>query len=204
MAKYNWLKIENEYVTTKKSYRNLCKEFGCSLKALTDQAKKNNWPEKRKQYKNKTITKIEENRETQAEKEANEIIEIQNNQRKRLSLLESAMDGMIIITDENGKEKINPDIDEKKLQSLFSSLKISQDIFFKSYGLTDANINLNLDGSYEDWLKKQIEERGLEDVDYDAPEPDLSIADQVNSIDRLDYDYQENEKPFLEKIKELH
>lgn len=46
----DWQKIRTEYITTKRSYRDLAAEYGMSRRTLEIRARKENWPLLRKEY----------------------------------------------------------------------------------------------------------------------------------------------------------
>lgn len=49
--------VKQEYITTDLSYRNLADKFGMSLSKISKAAKAENWPEERKQFRDKCNTK---------------------------------------------------------------------------------------------------------------------------------------------------
>lgn len=53
----DWLKIETEYITTDTSYRKLAEKYGLHYNAIANRAKRENWVEKRNQFRIKTVTK---------------------------------------------------------------------------------------------------------------------------------------------------
>jgi transposase-like protein len=199
-----WESLENEYITSNTSYRGLANKHGVSFNTLKRRADKANWPEKRLQYGHKRATEIEKNQKLQAGQEAKEIVQMKREERDECKLIKKAVLNRLIIKDEKGIKAINPALDDPGIRALSSSLKNVQDMLYRSYGIADQNVNMNITGgTYEEWLKKQQEERGLVGKDYDTPPPDLSITDKVDNIDRLDYDYkekEEKEESFLKKV----
>ncbi|MFW5651970.1 MAG: hypothetical protein ACOCNC_11450 [Acetivibrio ethanolgignens] len=54
----DWNKIEAEYITTMKSYRELCKEYGVTMSTLREKGKSGEWVKKREQWQHDTVTKF--------------------------------------------------------------------------------------------------------------------------------------------------
>lgn len=54
----DWAKIKTEYITTVSSYRKLAKKHAVSLKALAMRAKDEEWTKLRRDFQDKTTTKI--------------------------------------------------------------------------------------------------------------------------------------------------
>lgn len=54
----DWNKIEAEYITTMKSYRELCKEYGVAMSTLREKGKSGAWVKKREQWQHDTVTKF--------------------------------------------------------------------------------------------------------------------------------------------------
>lgn len=56
----DWRKIRTEYVTGRESYRQLAKRHGLPVSTLSKVAKKEGWPERRRQYGDKVAAKTED------------------------------------------------------------------------------------------------------------------------------------------------
>lgn len=53
----NWTRIEHSYVCGTMSYRDIAKKRGIPMKTIAEEAKKRNWVQKRKQFREKTLAK---------------------------------------------------------------------------------------------------------------------------------------------------
>lgn len=58
MAEIDWIAIRAEYIAGQLGYRRLADKYGVSINALSDHAAKENWVEKRKQYREKRGTDL--------------------------------------------------------------------------------------------------------------------------------------------------
>lgn len=98
----DWKRIKTEYITDESSsYRKLVKKYGVSLTAITNRAKKENWIELRKQFKDKVTTK---NIEKFSEKQSNRLSRIQGITDKLLDKLERAVEELDIQLFKNVKK----------------------------------------------------------------------------------------------------
>ena len=90
----DWNAIKTDYITDESSsYRKLAKKYGVSLTAITNRAKKENWVELRRQFKDKVTTK---NIEKISEKQSDRLSRIQGITDKLLSKLERAVEELDI------------------------------------------------------------------------------------------------------------
>lgn len=90
----DWNTIKTEYITDESSsYRKLAQKYGVSLTAITNRAKKENWVELRKQFKDKVTTK---NIEKFSEKQSDRLARIQGITDKLLDKLERAVEELDI------------------------------------------------------------------------------------------------------------
>lgn len=53
----DWREAEHEYVTGNAGYREIASKHGVSLNQVADRGRRNNWPDKRKQYRD-NVTKL--------------------------------------------------------------------------------------------------------------------------------------------------
>lgn len=90
----DWNAIKTDYITDESSsYRKLAKKYGVSLTAITNRAKKENWVELRRQFKDKLTTK---NIEKFSEKQSDRLSRIQGITDKLLDKLERAVEELDI------------------------------------------------------------------------------------------------------------
>jgi hypothetical protein len=90
----DWNSIKTTYITDESSsYRKLSKKYGVSLTAITNRAKKEDWVELRRQFKDKVTTK---NIEKFSEKQADRLSRIQCITDKLLNKLERAVEELDI------------------------------------------------------------------------------------------------------------
>ncbi len=91
---FDWTKIKSEYITSEKSsYRKLAEKYGISLGTLHKRAKKENWPELKKQSYDKKVTKTVTSIENSQVKKLERIFNITD---KLLDKLERAVDELDI------------------------------------------------------------------------------------------------------------
>ena len=64
MSMVDWMNAETEYVTGKSTYRQLAGKYDVSLTTLAKYAKANKWTDKRKEFRNKTLTETVRKTET--------------------------------------------------------------------------------------------------------------------------------------------
>lgn len=134
MARKNWKKIELEYIKGTDSYRELALKYKISLKQISDHGKKNDWVQKRKQFRSETYTEAlvrARDKEidnfkriiTLTEKMADHLEEALNDpsQFRRYLVSESKIgaDGLESTT----KEKTFKKVDAKSIKNLASALK---------------------------------------------------------------------------------
>jgi len=70
----DWTKIKTDYITTKKSMRQLAQEHGVSLSTLGKRASREGWAKRREHHDNKVAAKVEEKR---AGRKADKILKLQ-------------------------------------------------------------------------------------------------------------------------------
>lgn len=70
----DWTKIKTDYITTKKSMRELAQEYGVSLSTLGKRASREGWAKRREHHENKVAAKVEEKR---AGRKADKILKLQ-------------------------------------------------------------------------------------------------------------------------------
>lgn len=58
MSEIDWVPIRAEYIAGTASYRKLAEKYGVSENALAERAKKEDWPQERKQYRDKRGTDL--------------------------------------------------------------------------------------------------------------------------------------------------
>ena len=91
----DWNVIKTEYITDESSsYRKLSKKYGVSLTAITNRAKKENWAEKKKQFKDNLITK---NIEKISKKKSDKMARINDITDKLLAKIERAVEELDIV-----------------------------------------------------------------------------------------------------------
>lgn len=91
----DWNAIKTEYITDESSsYRKLAKKYGVSLTAITHRAKKENWAEKKAQFKDKLITK---NIEKISKKKSDKMARINDITDKLLAKIERAVEELDIV-----------------------------------------------------------------------------------------------------------
>lgn len=91
----DWNAIKTEYITDESSsYRKLAKKYGVSLTAITHRAKKENWAEKKAQFKNNLITK---NIEKISKKKSDKMARINDITDKLLAKIERAVEELDIV-----------------------------------------------------------------------------------------------------------
>ena len=95
----DWNVIKTEYITDESSsYRKLAKKYGVSLTAITHRAKKENWAEKKAQFKDNLITK---NIEKISKKKSDKMARINDITDKLLDKIEKAVDELDIVLYKN-------------------------------------------------------------------------------------------------------
>ena len=95
----DWNAIKTEYITDEaSSYRKLAKKYGVSLTAITNRAKKENWAEKKTQFKNNLLTK---NIEKISKKKSDKMARINDITDKLLAKIERAVEELDIVLYKN-------------------------------------------------------------------------------------------------------
>ena len=90
MAKHDkkfWDSLENEYIITSISYRDIIDKYKVPKRTLEEYAKKENWTEKRGQFRGNSAAETEKLQQTQSEKDAKESMQVRYGERSDFSLL---------------------------------------------------------------------------------------------------------------------
>lgn len=129
MAKADWIKIKNEYISTDITYKDLAKKYHVSKTAIADKGKKENWVFLRQKYQDETCTKLEQ--ETQRIIVAAEVdriskmLELVDTAQEKVSEALGQLDAYI---DMSGNVQRSEVIDVTRLRKLVAALKDIKDI----------------------------------------------------------------------------
>lgn len=72
----DWSKIKTEYITTDTSYRKLADKYGINKDTIYAKAKKEGWPEQRRQFVDRTQTKMLAVEETRTVDRATKLLDV--------------------------------------------------------------------------------------------------------------------------------
>lgn len=72
----DWSKIKTEYITTDTSYRKLAEKYGINKDTIYAKAKKEGWPDKRRQFVDRTQTKMLAVEETRTVDRATKLLDV--------------------------------------------------------------------------------------------------------------------------------
>lgn len=72
----DWSKIKTEYITTETSYRKLAEKYSINKDTIYAKAKKEGWPELRRQFIDRTQTKILDVEETKTVDRATKLLDV--------------------------------------------------------------------------------------------------------------------------------
>lgn len=92
-SEINWIKLRNEYINGKASYRELAQKYGVSARQIANRGKKENWVQRRKEKCSKISAKLQQKTEEKIlSKEAARLDRILSLSDRLADLLERAME----------------------------------------------------------------------------------------------------------------
>ena len=178
----DWKKIKAEYITEEKSsYRKLAKKYDVSLSTITFRAKKEQWPELKKQHYNKTVSKTVEKIEANQVAKIEKILTIAD---KLIDKIEKAVDELDIqlcksvvkVKDIEYENDIIPDkptkesivekesieecktiIDRKGVQELASAIKSLKEVKMIRTVLDEEEQRVRIEKLRKDAMDEQID-----------------------------------------------
>lgn len=169
VKKYNWTKIRNEYVRGYVSMDKLCKKYDVPYNTMLSRSNKNNewWTEQRREYRKKINERAIDN---VIEKEATEIQNMKEKERKQVAVLEQAALGLLI-----KNNNINTLLTAQDIAAISVVLERCQKMKYKSFGISD---NVSIKGEV---IKKELQEiRIISDETIEESIKILSDAGVVN------------------------
>ena len=121
----DWSKIKTEYITTDTSYRKLAEKYGINKDTIYAKARKEKWPEMRRQFLDKTQTKMLAVEETRTVDRATKLLDVSDLLLMKVrQLLES--DGKIAL-DTQGMRHISGVLkDLKEIQMVRSEMDLQE------------------------------------------------------------------------------
>lgn len=129
LAKINWIKIKNEYISTNISYRKLAEKYSVSFSTLRAKAKAENWVEKKEKQQHKIGTKVaQKTAEKIAEKEVDRITKLLKISDDALEQIELSLTQLTKYVDMFGNVAECDVVDANKLRKLVASIKDMKDV----------------------------------------------------------------------------
>lgn len=100
----DWKKIKSEYITSNTSYRQLAEKYGVGRNVIGERARAEKWVQARKEYRDKTVTKIVE--------------QIGDKTADKMARIDAVADRLL--------EKLERAVDELELQLCTSTTKVKE------------------------------------------------------------------------------
>ena len=133
--------IETIYVHGRKSYRALAEEYGVPFKTLSYYAKRNKWPEKRRQFRDKVRTKADAK---ESNRQANRLIGIGESAEKVVDIIQNALEDpmqfrrRVYIDDDGVHEEEVQTVNVSAIKQVVGALKGLADVIRDVYNLPKA------------------------------------------------------------------
>ena len=157
MAKnYDWNKIEAEYIGTSISQKNLSEKYGVPLRTIQDKSRKNNWSEKRKNFRGKVVAKSVQKMEKNSVERVSTILRASDKLIETISQALEDPDMFYRILKENKSTgrmtaKKTKVLNTKRVKEIAEALKQIGDVYKNTDDQGDdagkVNITLNVKGT---------------------------------------------------------
>ncbi len=177
---YNWIKIENDYVTNpSQTYDSLGEKYGPRPNAISRHAQEGKWREKRQAFQEQTMRKTQEKLvEMKAKEEVTEIEKMCKAVFESLQGVKYLADKKIVADVERIKNGQPGLLSVKEIQSLANAQKLVQDSQRIAKGLSDKDLNVNL-------VYKQLApilEKVVSIIEKHAPQTREIIAKELDAL----------------------